>query len=200
MTRELNQQSIKTKENTSPDITISKNNDIIKLEISDYMAPFAFLERLKAKDNYNLYNMLGNEVIWNSKYQCINKGNIYAFNHNGIIYNILIDKENVVIDERYRRYGVKEERILRFNEKNGSYSFFNCKFDDIGSSYELKNYSSDDNNLSFFEISKDDFTTEFNLIMTNLETVPEIRNIINVDLIKQSISNHLDTNPSAKNI
>ena len=74
MTRELNQQYIKTKENTLPDITISKNNDIIKLEISDYMAPFSFLERLKAKDVYNLYNMLGNEVIWNSQYQCINKG------------------------------------------------------------------------------------------------------------------------------
>lgn len=176
----------------------TKDNNIIKLEISDYMNPFAFLEQIKSKDIYNVYNMLGSGVLWNSHYQCINKGTIYTFNHNNKLYNILVDGDDITIDERFNQDRTRKERSLTLNKARGYYRYFECTHDEIGSSHDIKYYSKDRSNDSLTNMAKEEFKSSFESIISNLSCVSGIKNIIDIDLIKTSISNTLSTETTIK--
>ena len=54
------------------EITISSQNNIFKIEISDYISIGDYVKKMESNDKFHILNLLCNCVIWNSKKQKIN--------------------------------------------------------------------------------------------------------------------------------
>ena len=55
------------------DISISRCNNVFIVDVSDYVTIGDYVERMHEIDNYNLLDLIGNAILWNSKRQRVNK-------------------------------------------------------------------------------------------------------------------------------
>ena len=95
---ELSKQKSKKVDNNL--INISNDNNIFKIEITDYISINDFIKVRDTSDKYKILNKLCNGVLWNSDKQKVNKGIYYVIAINNAIYNILFTEEKIKIDER----------------------------------------------------------------------------------------------------
>lgn len=73
------------------------------MKISDYITITDYVERMRQIDNLGLEKMVFNHVLWNSNKQKVNKGTYYVINTLNGIYNILINDELLIINERINK-------------------------------------------------------------------------------------------------
>ena len=174
------------------DIKISENNGIFKVEISDYINIVDYLERMKKIDTFDIDSKLTNSVLWNNRKQRVNKGVYFVFHHNNKLYNILINENIIKIDERTKIGEETEEKIIEFNINYLDYNYFRCMHDKNFSSYLTRYYSKNNPVLINLELPQEEFYEDLSSILSNLETLENIRCIINIDIIKQQILENLN--------
>jgi len=200
---------IKTKsiEEKQIDIKISKNNNIYKIKINDYISIGDYIKKMKSDEKYHILDFLCNCVLWNNKKQKINKGTYYVIIVENCIYNILFTDTKVEIDERTKieideqnqKENITQERFITFDIEKNEYRYFSAKHDKTGNTYYTKYY----NKNSLFSLGELDLTEEetyeeVNSVISNLETIDGITNILDIQLLKEHILKDLFINTTCE--
>lgn len=173
------------------DITITKEDNVYKMEISDDISIIDYVERTDSIDKFGVTAMISNGVLWNSKKQQVNKGTYYVLIIDNRLYNIFINDNDLAIDERTKVNDITEERIIHFNTMNYDYHYFSAKHDKSGSTFYTKYYSKNDFDYEKLSFSKEEAYEEINNIILNLEGIKKITELINIDLLKTTILNDI---------
>ena len=172
------------------DINISRCNNIFMLEVSDYITIGDYVERMHEIDNYNLLDLIGNAVLWNSKRQRVNKGTYYVIMHDGYLYNILLGEEETIIDERIKVDDHTVEKHIDLH-KNGDYNFTHFKHDKVGSTYYTMYYSKKGFPIKNFELSKEEAYELISDLLSRFELVPGSDNILDVNMFRDNVLDDL---------
>jgi len=167
------------------DIEISQGNNFTKVVIADYYELKDYMNKMKEIDNLGVEELLTTNLLWNGSKQLINKGTFYVFSHNGRRYNILINDEALEIDERTPIGEEIADKVITFYLDGRPYSYFRCMHDKNRSSYATRYYSP--NGVPFLELPKEEFVSDFQDILSNLESFQGIDNIIDLNSMKNQI-------------
>lgn len=172
------------------DISISRCNNVFIVDVSDYVTIGDYVERMHEIDNYNLLDLIGNAVLWNSKRQRVNKGTYYVIMHDGYLYNILLGEEETIIDERVKVDDHTVEKHIDLH-KNGDYNFTHFKHDKVGSTYYTMYYSKKGFPIKNFELSKEDAYKLISDLLSRFELVPSSDNILDVNMFRENVLDDL---------
>ena len=198
-------------------IVVSEQNNIHKIEISDFISPWDYEEIKNSSSKYKALDKLCSFVLWNSSRQKVNKGTYYIINKDNILYNILFTDKEIIIDERttkelddYERYvifsslGVEQngenryfiqDRCLEFNPSENIFYYSSLKHMEDGDTYYTKYYSKDKKStLETSRLIDDDAYDEINSIISNLEEIDEVKTILDINLLKDHILNGIKEN------
>ena len=202
----INNETIETKpieEENKFDITISSQNNIYKIEISDYISVGDYIEKMKSSDEFHILDLICNCVLWNSDKQKVNKGTYYVISIANRIYNILFTDEKIRIDERTKieideqtqKENITEERVITFYSNKNEYHYFGAKHDKTGDTYYTRYYNKNRlYSLGSLDLSKEETYDEINSVIYNLEGVEGIANILDIELLKEHILKDLSKN------
>ena len=183
------------------DIKISKYDNIYKIEIDDYISIDDYIKKMESSDKYRILDFLCNGVIWNSNKQKVNKGTYYVITINNRIYNILFADEKIEIDERTkkeideqtRKENITEERLITFDSNKNEYNYFSAKHDKTGDTYYTRYYYKNRLlNLGELDLTEEETYEEIYLVISNLETINGITNILDIELLKEYILKDLN--------
>lgn len=179
------------------ELSIEKvSNDSFKIQLSDYIPIINFVDRMKLIDKYDVLDLLCNAVLWNSSKQKVNKGTYYVIRTNDYLYNILINDNKVIVDERTkkefdeqtRKENITEEKIITLNKLKDDYHYFSAKHESDGNTYYTRYYDKNrDYSLGILDLSKEDAYDEVKMIICNLENIVGIENVLDVELLKDTI-------------
>lgn len=172
------------------DISISRCNNVFIVDVSDYVTIGDYVERMHEIDNYNLLDLIGNAILWNSKRQRVNKGTYYVIMHDGYLYNILLGEEETIIDERIKVDDHTVEKHIDLH-KNGDYNFTHFKHDKVGSTYYTMYYSKKGFPIKNFELSKEDAYELISDLLSRFELVPSSDNILDVNMFRDNVLDDL---------
>jgi hypothetical protein len=172
------------------DITITRNGNVIKIDVSDYISIIDYVDRMKELDQFNLLDLLGNAVLWNSKIQGVNKGTYFVITHGDYLYNVLIGGEETIIDERIKVDDHTVEKHVNLHI-NGEYNYTHFKHDKVGSTYYTMYYSKRGFPIKNFELSKEDAYEGIDGLLTRFEETPGCSEILDVDSFRKSILDDL---------
>ena len=75
-------------EQNQVDINVSSQDNIFKIEISDYISISDFINKKNSDDEYRILDKICNCVLWNSDKQKVSKGTYYVIIIDNRIYNI----------------------------------------------------------------------------------------------------------------
>ena len=175
-------------EKTDFEITISKSNNIYKVEISDYIKLSDYCERMDLIDKDNIADSIFISVLFNSGTQGVNSGIYYVFNNDNRIYNILVNEKEISIAERTIIGEEKEERVLSFPVDGSDYHYFKCKHNKFGSSYDTRYFAKNGTSIPNLELTKEDFAEDINNLVCRLKNNNGIENIYDIDIIYDVIS------------
>ena len=180
-----------------------KNNNIYKIEISDYISIIDFVDKRNSSDEYKVLDLLCNGVLWNGRKQKVNKGTYYVINASNRLYNILFTDEIIDIDERIeleldeqtQKENIIQERIITFNGNKDEYHYFSAKHDKTEGTYYTKYYSKDKTySLGRLELTEEEAYEEIDSVISNLEAINGITNILDIELLKEHILKDLAKN------
>lgn len=172
------------------DISISRCNNVFMVDVSDYVTIGDYVERMHEIDNYNLLDLIGNAVLWNSKRQRVNKGTYYVIMYEGYLYNILLGEEETIIDERVKVDDHTVEKHIDLH-KNGEYNFTHFKHDKVGSTYYTMYYSKKGFPIKNFELSKEAAYELISDLLSRFELVPSSDNILDVNMFRDNVLDDL---------
>lgn len=179
-------------------INISNENDIYKIEISDYISLQAYCDRMDLIDKDNVDNLIFMSVLYNSEKRGVNSGTYFVFRKDNKIYNILINESQINIAERTLIAEEKEEKIISFPIDGSDYHYFKCKHDKIGSSYAIRYYAKNGTFVPKLELTREEFINDINTIISRLKDINGIEKIYDVDIISKVISNNYGQNKIKK--
>lgn len=153
--------------------------------ISDYISIVDYSERMKLTDTFGMELMISNAVLWNSRKQKVNKGSYYVVTVDNRLYNILVNESIIKIDERIYDNGIIEEKILSFDSRNDDYSYTVHHHDSTGNTFYTRYFSQ----LSFgnLDLSLEEFLKSSSLLISNLELIENIENVIDIKSLKNCI-------------
>ena len=164
-------------------INIDKIDDVLKMEISDYISITDYVEKMKEIDKYNLLDLVCNSVLWNSKKQLVNKGTYYILSYDGRLYNIILNEEGLKLDERIKVDGITEEKVIRINSNN-DYSFSSLKHDKTGSTFYTKFYDNSTLKMGRLELSESKAYEQIETLIKNLKEDERISNILDIEQVE----------------
>lgn len=178
------------------DIKVSKQGNIYKIEISDYISIVDFINKKNSSDEYGILDLLCNGVLWNGKKQKVNKGIYYVINTFNCLYNILFTDETIDIEERIKleldvqtqKKNIIQDRIITFEVNKDEYNYFSAKHESNGNTYYTKYYSKDKrNSFKNLELTEEEVYEEIASVISNLEATNGITDILNIELLKEHI-------------
>ncbi len=178
------------------EITISSENNISKIVISDYITIGDYVKKIESSDEFHLLDSLCISVLWNSGKQKINKGIFYVISKANRLYNISFTDEEIKIDERTKiefdeqeqKENITEERIITFDITTNEYRYFGAKHDKTGSTYHTRYYNKNRlYSLGPLDLSAEETYNEIRLVIYNLESINGIENIIDIKMFKKQI-------------
>jgi len=175
------------KEETSFDINVSEENDVLKIDISDYISIVDYVERMTLIEEGKYLNVLVNGVLWNSSKQCVNKGSYYVFSIYNKIYNIRVSDDEYKINEREIKDGITEDRFLSYRMTDNNYGYSLLKHDKIGSTFFTKYYSKKFDNYGKLAFTVEETLRDVYHLLLNLSKVKNINDIIDIELLKSMI-------------
>lgn len=192
------------------EITISSENNISKIVISDYISIGDYVKKMESSDEFHILDLLCNCVIWNSRKQKVNKGTYYVMSNGNRLYNILFTDEEVKIDERAKiefdeqtqKENITEERVITFDINTNEYHYFGAKHDKTGSTFCTRYYNKNRLfSMGPLDLSEKETYDEISSVTCNLEGINGIENIINIELLKKQVLEDLDKDsPQRKKI
>ena len=175
------------------DIEISKDNSILKMNISNDFPAIYYENKTKIIDKYGIVNLISNNIIIKGgRIVLIKKGTYYVLTLNNKIYNILIDGDNISIDERIKLNDITEERIISCNTTSNDYKYFSAKHDK-GDTFYTMYYDKDDFDYGNLTFSKEEAYEEIKNVIQNLENIEEIKKVLNIDILKRYILDDIQT-------
>ena len=174
------------------DISVVKENNVFTINISDYVSIEEYISKMSKMDKYNLSKLISNSVLWNSHLQKVNKGKICIMVINNRLYNILINDNGIIIDERVNKNNITEERVLTFNSND--YSYFSSKQSDSSNTFYTKYYYKEKINLGDLNLSDREAYDELENMYLNLKNKKDINNIFDIEQLKRFVLNHISLN------
>ncbi len=164
-------------------INIDKIDDVLKMEISDYITITDYVEKMKEIDKYNLLDLVCNSVLWNSKKQLVNKGTYYILSYDGRLYNIILNEAGLKLDERVKVDDITEEKVIRLNV-NDDYSFSSLKHDKTGSTFYTKFYDTNPIKMGGLELSESEAYEQIETLIKNLKEDERISDILDIEQVE----------------
>lgn len=198
------------KEKFKNNITISKQNNIYKIEIHDYMSIHEYVETTNSSNEYDVLKSMAFSILWSNIDQKINKGTYYLINVNNRTYSILLKAEEIYINERTQKtiddnekllitstlknynndFGeyISEDKYLKYYPKRNDCFYSNLKHDSHGSTYYTRYYNMN-KKYSFgkLELTDQEAYDEINSLLCNLEEINELKEILDINLLKTNI-------------
>lgn len=168
------------------------DNNIFKMEISDYVTMTNFFERMELIDYLGINPLVSNSVLWNSEKQRVNKGTYFVIERGYYLYDILINESVLKIDERIKIDDITEERVIRYEINSADYGFTMYKHDKTGSTFYVMIYSKNGPGFGKLTFSEEQAFQEISSIISNLENVEGVESIIDLNLLKKQILNDLN--------
>lgn len=178
------------------DIKISKQDNISKIEISDYISIIDFENKKNSSDEYRILDLLYNCVLWNGRKQQVNKGIYYVIIIDNRIYNILFTDDKIKIDERTKKEideqtqkeNIIQERLITYSVSKNEYRYYSAKHESNGNTYYTKYYNKN-RTYSFgaLDLTEEETYHEVNSVIYNLECIEGIETILDVELLKEHI-------------
>ena len=185
------------------DIKISKQDNIFQIEISDYISIIDFVNKKNSSYEYSILDMLYNCVLWNSEKQKVNKGIYYVTIVDNNIYNILFTDDKIKIDERTKKEideqakkeNIIQERVITYNINENKYHYYSAKHESDGNTYYTKYYNKNrEYSMGILDLSEEETYEEVKSVITNLESIKDIENIVDIESIKESVLKDLSKN------
>lgn len=167
-------------------ITVSSSEDIYIVNIDDDMDIFDYDKKIRKIDKVGVTNMLTYNVLWNSKLQRINKGIYYIFQIEDSLYNIFVG-DYIAIDESYKKEDIRYERFINYSSYINAYHYQQMEHDKSGSTSNIKYYDSTSSKNDVGVLSKKEASSLINEMLTKLIISDKIKNIIDLELMKENI-------------
>lgn len=191
---------IKVHEEKEVEIIISSQNNITKIEITDYICIGDFVDKKNYGEEYKILDLLCNCVLWNSDKQKVNKGIYYVIIIENRIYNILFTNDKIQIDERIKpifdeitnKENITQERVITYLPNQNKYRYYSAKHESDGNTYYTKYYNKNrEYSLGTLDSTEEETFNEVASVISNLETIPSIETILDIELLKEQILNDL---------
>ena len=170
-------------------IQITNDNNIYKVEISDYISMQDYCDRMDLIDKDNVADLIFMSVLYNSETRGPKSGVYFIFCKDNRIYNILINESEIKVAERTLLGEEKEERIITFPVDGSDYHYFRCKHDKIGSSYATRYFSKNGTLMPKLELTREEFVDDITAIIGRIKEIDSIENIYDVNIISDVILN-----------
>lgn len=174
------------------EIRLSKEYNFFKMEISDYVSIVDYVERMRLIDNFGLESLISNAILWNSGKQKVNKGLYYVVPINNRLYNIFIEGNHIKIDERIKTNDITEEKIVSLDIENNDYSYTIHRHDNTGNTFYTRYFNKSGFSFGKLDLSVEDFSKSINSLIHNLENIDNIRNIVDIELLREYILGDLE--------
>lgn len=182
------------------DIKVSKQGNIYKIEITDYISIIDFVDKKNSSDEYKVLDLLCNYVLWNGSKQKVNKGTYYVINTSNCLYNILFTDDTIDIEERIKieldeqtqKENIIQDRAITFKFNKGQYNYFSAKHESDGNTYYTRYYNKN-RALKFgnLDLTEEETYEEVKSVISNLESIEGIETILDVELLKEHVLNDL---------
>ena len=194
---------IKVHEEKEVEIIVSSQNNITKIEISDYVCIGDFVDKKNHGEEYRKLDLLCNCVLWNSDKQKVNKGIYYVIIIENRIYNILFTDDKIQIDERIKpifdevtnKENITQERVITYLPNQNKYRYYSAKHESDGNTYYTKYYNKNrEYSLGILDLTEEETFNEVASVISNLETISSIETILDIELLKEQILNDLSKN------
>ena len=191
---------IKVHEEKEIEIIVSSQNNITKIEIPDYVCIGDFVDKKNDGEEYKILDLLCNCVLWNSDKQKVNKGIYYVIIIDNRIYNILFTDDKIQIDERIsqifdevtNKENITQERVITYLPNQNKYRYYSAKHESDGNTYYTKYYNKNrEYSLGTLDLTEEETFNEVTSVISNLETIPSIETILDIELLKEQILNDL---------
>lgn len=187
---------IKVHEEKEVEIIVSSQNNITKIEIPDYVCIGDFVDKKNYGEEYKILDLLCNCVLWNSDKQKVNKGIYYVIIIENRIYNILFTDDKIQIDERIKpifdevtnKENITQERVITYLPNQNKYRYYSAKHESDGNTYYTKYYNKNrEYSLGTLDLTEEETFNEVASVISNLETIPSIETILDIELLKEQI-------------
>lgn len=187
---------IKVHEEKEVEIIVSNQNNITKIEIPDYVCIGDFVDKKNYGEEYKILDLLCNCVLWNSDKQKVNKGIYYVIIIENRIYNILFTDDKIQIDERIKpifdevtnKEDITQERVITYLPNQNKYRYYSAKHESDGNTYYTKYYNKNrEYSLGTLDLTEEETFNEVASVISNLETIPSIETILDIELLKEQI-------------
>ena len=187
---------IKVHEEKEVEIIVSSQNNITKIEIPDYVCIGDFVDKKNCGEEYKILDLLCNCVLWNSDKQKVNKGIYYVIIIDNRIYNILFTDDKIQIDERIKpifdevtnKENITQERVITYPPNQNKYRYYSAKHESDGNTYYTKYYNKNrEYSLGTLDLTEEETFNEVASVISNLETIPSIETILDIELLKEQI-------------
>ncbi len=191
---------IKVHEEKAVEIIVSSQNNITKIEIPDYVCIGDFVDKKNYGEEYKILDLLCNCVLWNSDKQKVNKGIYYVIIIENRIYNILFTDDKIQIDERIKpifdevtnKENITQERVITYLPNQNKYRYYSAKHESDGNTYYTKYYNKNrEYSLGTLDLTEEETFNEVASVISNLETIPSIETILDIEFLKEQILNDL---------
>lgn len=182
------------------DIKISKQDNIYKIEIGDYISIADYVNKTKSSTEYSILDLICLSVLWNSNKQKVNKGIYYVINVDNHLYNILFTDDKIYIDERIKKEideetqkkNITQERVITYNINKNQYNYYSAKHEENRNTYYTKYYNKNRSySLGALDLTEEETYEEVKSVICNLENIDGIETILNVDLLKEHVLSDL---------
>jgi len=194
---------IKVHEEKEVEIIISNQNNITKIEITDYICIGDFVDKKNYGEEYKILDLLCNCVLWNSDKQKVNKGIYYVIIIDNRIYNILFTDDKIQIDERIKpifdeitnKKNITQERVITYLSNQNKYCYYSAKHESDGNTYYTKYYNKNrEYSLETLDLTEEETFNEVASVISNLEKIPSIETLLDIEFLKENILKDLDEN------
>jgi hypothetical protein len=182
------------------DIKISKQDNIFKIEISDYISIGDYVNKTESSEEYGILDLICLSVLWNSNKQMVNKGIYYVITSDNRLYNILFTDDKIYIDERTKKEideqtqkkNITQERLITYNIDKNQYNYYSAKHEENRNTYYIKYYNKNRSySLGALDLTEEETYEEVKSVISNLESIKGIETILCVELLKEHVLNDL---------
>ena len=182
------------------DIKISKQENIYKIEINDYISIGDYVNKTKSSEEYAILDLICLSILWNSNKQMVNKGIYYVISVDNRLYNILFTDDKIYIDERTKKEideqtqkkNITQERVITYNIDKKKYNYYSAKHEENRNTYYTKYYNKNRSySLGALDLTEEETYEEVKSVIFNLENIDGIETILDVDLLKEHVLSDL---------
>lgn len=167
-------------------IIVTEKDNVKLVSIGDYLSPAEFCAETK-KVNCS-FKDLAFSVIWDTGLQMVNKGLIYIFAMNGTLYNVLVNDEKIIIDEKVKIGEETEEICFESNKDDDYYYLKQVKTNNIGSTYYSKHFYDGMDEFFGDELTAKEAYLILSSLVDNIDVVDGIENIIDKNKLKTTLA------------